>query len=163
MANFSPLGQRDGGGGIGDAWLRGRGSGEWPPSAMASPQQSLILPWPLARQPLSERESLVTTRHLFMSTTAFATFKPATSGPRMSGIVIQWFRTSAQGTQEHYYTTKLEDAIIVAINNKMHNCQDPGNSHFTHLEEVQFSYRKITWTHEVSGTSGSDDWRAPVV
>ncbi|MFJ2319285.1 type VI secretion system tube protein Hcp, partial [Pseudomonas sp. NPDC087598] len=27
----------------------------------------------------------------------------------------------------------------------------------------QFTYRKITWTHEVSGTSGSDDWRAPVV
>ncbi|MFJ2320673.1 type VI secretion system tube protein Hcp, partial [Pseudomonas sp. NPDC087817] len=26
-----------------------------------------------------------------------------------------------------------------------------------------FTYRKITWTHEVSGTSGSDDWRAPVV
>ncbi|EML0068394.1 Hcp family type VI secretion system effector, partial [Pseudomonas aeruginosa] len=23
-------------------------------------------------------------------------------------------------------------------------------------------YRKITWTHEVSGTSGSDDWRSPV-
>ncbi|MFF6751932.1 type VI secretion system tube protein Hcp, partial [Pseudomonas aeruginosa] len=21
---------------------------------------------------------------------------------------------------------------------------------------------KITWTHEVSGTSGSDDWRSPV-
>ncbi|PMY41848.1 Hcp family type VI secretion system effector, partial [Pseudomonas sp. FW305-53] len=45
-----------------------------------------------------------------------------TSGERMSEIVIQWYRTSAQGTQEHYYTTKLEDAIIVAINNKMHNC-----------------------------------------
>jgi len=27
---------------------------------------------------------------------------------------------------------------------------------------VQFTYRKITWTHEVSGTSGSDDWRQPV-
>ncbi|HJR28527.1 MAG TPA: type VI secretion system tube protein Hcp, partial [Pseudomonas sp.] len=26
----------------------------------------------------------------------------------------------------------------------------------------QFTYRKITWTHEVSGTSGSDDWRVPV-
>ncbi|EOV5208040.1 type VI secretion system tube protein Hcp, partial [Pseudomonas aeruginosa] len=24
------------------------------------------------------------------------------------------------------------------------------------------TYRKITWTHEVSGTSGSDDWRSPV-
>lgn len=42
---------------------------------------------------------------------------------------------SAQGTQEHYHTTKLEDAIIVAINNKMHNCQDPGNAHFTHLKK----------------------------
>ncbi|MGZ2768340.1 type VI secretion system tube protein Hcp, partial [Pseudomonas aeruginosa] len=43
-----------------------------------------------------------------------------------------------------------------------HNCQDPGNAHFTHLEDVHFTYRKITWTHEVSGTSGSDDWRSPV-
>ncbi|EJK6089124.1 type VI secretion system tube protein Hcp, partial [Pseudomonas aeruginosa] len=24
------------------------------------------------------------------------------------------------------------------------------------------TYRKITWTHEVSSTSGSDDWRSPV-
>jgi type VI secretion system secreted protein Hcp len=86
-----------------------------------------------------------------------------TSGERLTEIVIHWYRTSAQGTQEHYYTTKLEDAIIVAINNKMHNCQDPSNLHFTHLEEVHFTYRKITWTHEVSGTSGSDDWRLPVV
>ena len=45
----------------------------------------------------------------------------------------------------------------------MLNCQDPANSHFTHLEEVHFTYRKITWTHEVCGTSGSDDWRTPVV
>ena len=72
---------------------------------------------------------------------------------------IQWYRTSAAGTQEHYYTTVLEDAIIVDIKDYMHNCQDPGNAHFTHLEDVHFTYRKITWTHEVSGTSGSDDWR----
>lgn len=38
----------------------------------------------------------------------------------------------------------------------------PGNAHFTHLEDVHFTYRKIVWTHEVSGTSGSDDWRSPV-
>ncbi|MFP1948356.1 type VI secretion system tube protein Hcp, partial [Lonsdalea quercina] len=24
------------------------------------------------------------------------------------------------------------------------------------------SYRKIDWEHTVAGTSGSDDWRAPV-
>ena len=84
-----------------------------------------------------------------------------TSGERMSEVVIQWYRTSANGTQEHYYTTKLEDASIVEINGYMHNCQDPENAHFTRLEDVHFTYRKITWTHEVCGTSGSDDWRSP--
>jgi type VI secretion system secreted protein Hcp len=31
-----------------------------------------------------------------------------------------------------------------AISNKMYNCQHPGNSYFTHLDEVHFTYRKIT-------------------
>ena len=64
-----------------------------------------------------------------------------TSGERITEVVIQWFRTSASGTQEHYYTTTLEDAIIVDMKDYMHNCQDPANSHFTHLEDVQFTYR----------------------
>ncbi|RON42587.1 Hcp family type VI secretion system effector [Pseudomonas frederiksbergensis] len=85
-----------------------------------------------------------------------------TSGERMTTVEIKWYRTSAQGTQEHYYTTTLEDAIIVNIKDYMHNCQDPAHAHFTHLEDVHFTYRKITWTHEVSNTTGSDDWRAPV-
>ncbi len=86
-----------------------------------------------------------------------------TTGEKMTEVIIKWYRTSASGTQEHYYTTTLEDAIIVEIKDYMHNCQDPENSHFTHLEDVHFTYRKITWTHEVCGTSGSDDWRTPAV
>ncbi len=27
---------------------------------------------------------------------------------------------------------------------------------------IAVSIGEITWTHEVSGTSGSDDWRSPV-
>lgn len=85
-----------------------------------------------------------------------------TSGELLEEIVIHWFRTSAAGTQEHYFTTTLFDAIIVEIKDYMFNCQDPANAHFTHLEDVHFSYRKITWNHEVCGTMGSDDWRVPV-
>ncbi|MEZ1314520.1 Hcp family type VI secretion system effector [Pseudomonas fluorescens] len=85
-----------------------------------------------------------------------------TTGEVLTEVVLNWFRISATGTREHYYTTKLEDAILVAINNKMHDCQDPSGAHFTHLEELQFTYRKIYWTHEISGTTGSDDWRNPV-
>ena len=84
------------------------------------------------------------------------------TGEKLPQVEIQWFRTSAQGTQEHYYSTVLEDAIIVNIKDYMHNCQDPATAHFTHLEDVHFSYRKITWTHHNSNTTGHDDWRTPV-
>ena len=38
-----------------------------------------------------------------------------TTGEQMTEVTIEWYRTSASGTQELYYTTKLEDAIIVEI------------------------------------------------
>lgn len=31
--------------------------------------------------------------------------------------------------------------------------------HFTQLEEVYFSYRKISWDHVGANTVGSYDWR----
>lgn len=89
-------------------------------------------------------------------------FNALTSGERLSECTIKWYRTSSAGVQEHYFTVKLEDAVIVDVKAYMPNCQDPNMSHFTHLEDVYMTYRKIIWTHEVAGTSGSDDWRAPI-
>jgi type VI secretion system secreted protein Hcp len=88
-------------------------------------------------------------------------YKALSSGEMLTNCEIKWWRTSSQGVQEHYFTIKLEDAIITNISARMPNCQDPGQAHFTHLEDVSFSYRKITWTHEIGSTSGEDDWRAP--
>ncbi len=88
-------------------------------------------------------------------------FNALCSGEVLTTVEIKWYRTSTSGTQEHYFTIKMEDAVIVDVQGHMPNCQDPANSHFTHLEDVSFSYRKITWNHEVAGTSGSDDWRTP--
>ncbi len=89
-------------------------------------------------------------------------FNALTSGERLSECTIKWYRTSSAGVQEHYFTVKLEDAVIVDVKAYMPNCQDPNMAHFTHLEDVYMTYRKIIWTHEVAGTSGSDDWRAPI-
>ncbi|MEM8985881.1 MAG: Hcp family type VI secretion system effector [Pseudomonadota bacterium] len=83
------------------------------------------------------------------------------SGENLTKVELKWFRTSSAGTQEHYFTHILEDARIVDIQAYMPNAQDPAMASFTHLEDVSLSYRKITWTHEIAGTSGSDDWRAP--
>jgi type VI secretion system secreted protein Hcp len=74
---------------------------------------------------------------------------------------LKWFRTSPKGDHEHYFTTALEEAYVTNIQAVMPNCQDPSQSHFTHMEKVSFSYTKITWTHE-AGTSGDDNWREQV-
>ena len=88
-------------------------------------------------------------------------YQALTSGERLPKVVIKWYRTTLEGQLEHYFSHELEDAVIVDITAKMPNCQDPSQAHFTHLEDVTFTYRKITWTHQKASTAGSDDWRAP--
>ncbi|BBI42414.1 Hcp family type VI secretion system effector [Pseudomonas syringae pv. actinidiae] len=83
-----------------------------------------------------------------------------THGEMLSEVIINWYRTN-DNKQEHYYTTRLERAKIVAIKDHMPNSQDPQNSNFTHLQDVHFSYRKITWSHVTSKSMGSDDWDKP--
>ena len=87
-------------------------------------------------------------------------FRALTAGERLPKVEMKFYRTSAAGTMEHYFTIALEDAIIVDITSYMPNCQDPSQEHFTHLEDVSFTYRKIIKTHEIASTAESDDWRA---
>ncbi|MDG2918490.1 Hcp family type VI secretion system effector [Bisgaard Taxon 10/6] len=85
------------------------------------------------------------------------------SGEMLPKVEITWFRTSIDGRQEEFFSTVLEDAVIVDMNLVMPNAQDPKNAPYTQLLEVSMSYRKINWDHTISGTSGSDDWRKPQV
>lgn len=62
---------------------------------------------------------------------------------------------------DHFFSTLLEDATI-DITSALADAQDPSNADYTQLIEVSLAYRKITWEHTVAGTSGSDDWRAPL-
>ena len=84
------------------------------------------------------------------------------SGEMLPTVEVEWYRTSVDGKQELFFKTKIEDAVIVDITTKLPNAQDENNANYTQLVEVSMSYRKITWSHDVSGTEGSDDWRAPL-
>jgi type VI secretion system secreted protein Hcp len=85
------------------------------------------------------------------------------SGERLTKVVIKWYRTSMEGTMEHYFTHELEDALLVNMEAEMPHTADPALAHFDHEIVMQATYRKIIWTHEIAGTSGEDDWRAPKV
>ncbi|SHN72433.1 Hcp family type VI secretion system effector [Desulfovibrio litoralis] len=90
-------------------------------------------------------------------------FRALTSGEILPKVSMKFYRTSTSGAMEHYFTIDLEDALIVDITDYMPNCQDPAQSHFTHLEDVFMTYRKIIKTHVVASTTESDDWRKPVM
>ncbi|MEN1833600.1 Hcp family type VI secretion system effector [Pseudomonas lijiangensis] len=76
-------------------------------------------------------------------------------------VEIYWYRI-ANGVLQHYYTTRLEDAAIVEIQDYMLSSQDPANAHSSHLQDVYIAYSKITWTHLTAKSSGSDDLRMPI-
>ena len=81
------------------------------------------------------------------------------SGELLSQCRVEWYRTSAQGVQEHFYTIELEDALIVGAEVLMPHCLDSGMAHYTQLEKVHFIYQRIYWRHEVSRTMGADEWQ----
>ena len=85
-------------------------------------------------------------------------FQALATGEQIKKATIKWYRTAPSGEQEHYFTTEVEDALITNIKSWMPNVLRSENSSLSHMEDVSFSYKKISWTHEVAGTSGSDSW-----
>ncbi len=116
---------------------------------------------PQSGQPTGQRVHKPLT---FTSTLNKATplmYQALATGEMLPEVKINWYRTSVEGKQEHFFTTKLEDATIVNINTVLPHAQDKENENYTQLIEVSLAYRKITWAHDVANTEGSDDWRAP--
>lgn len=88
-------------------------------------------------------------------------FNSLVSGEKLPECSINFYRTSTSGKQEHYYTIKLIDALLVDMQTRMAHCQDAATSDRVTEEVLKFTYRAIEVTHETCGTAGNDDWRAP--
>jgi type VI secretion system secreted protein Hcp len=88
-------------------------------------------------------------------------YQALTSGEKMTTVEIKWYRIDPKGSEEHYFTTNLQDAIIVSMNHYMPNCLDPSSEAFTHMEKLSFTYSKIKWVWVPDGTEAEDDWNVP--
>jgi len=130
-------------------------------STVQALKHEVILPRdPQSGQPSGQRvhQPLVITKIMDKASPLLS--NSLSTGENLTEVELKFYRTSMTGTEEHYFTIKLTDARIVDMRTYFPNAQDPATAHFTHLEDVEFSYRMIEWTHEVAGTSASDDWRA---
>jgi type VI secretion system secreted protein Hcp len=74
---------------------------------------------------------------------------------------MKYYRINPDGTEEHYFTIKLEDAILVSIKPWIPNALDQAREKFTHMEDVSFTYTKIIWTWVIDGVEAQDSWQVP--
>ena len=76
-------------------------------------------------------------------------------------VTIKWYRyvQGGGGGQVHYYSTLLEDSRIVWMKQWFPMTMDKTTSEFGHQEQLAITYRKITWTWEDGGVTGTDDWQ----
>ncbi|MBC2694637.1 MAG: Hcp family type VI secretion system effector [Desulfobacteraceae bacterium] len=84
------------------------------------------------------------------------------TGEHMKNVTIKWYRIDPTGTEEHYFTHTLEDAIVVALKPYMPIAFLSENEPYRHMEEVSFTYKKIKWTWEPDGIESEDDWTVPM-
>ena len=75
-------------------------------------------------------------------------------------IELKFWRTSTKGEQEHYFTIKWENAVLVGGKAVLPDTNDATNSSRGHLDEWAFTFLKCEWTHEKAGTAASDTWRS---
>ena len=140
---------------VGNVWQEGH---EDEILVQAFTHQVLIPTNPQNGQPAGPRrhEPMIVTKGFDKSSPLL--YNALAKGERLD-VELKWYRTATDGTQEHYFSTVLTEAVIVKIDGGMHHCQDKAGEDFGHEERVSINYRKIEWRHEIAGTSGEDDWR----
>ncbi len=86
-------------------------------------------------------------------------FKACCTGEQCE-VTFDQYRIKADGTEEKYFTIKLEDAIIVGLREFTPLTFLPENKPYHDMEEVSFTYSKITWTYNDGNIEYVDDWKA---
>ncbi|NUU02271.1 Hcp family type VI secretion system effector [Herbaspirillum robiniae] len=88
-------------------------------------------------------------------------FQALTSGEQMKDVTLEYYRISPKGTEEKYYTVKLSNAIVTNMRAWTPNCLTAENKQMGHMEDISFTYEKITWTFDPDGIEAEDSWLAP--
>lgn len=73
---------------------------------------------------------------------------------------FKFFRPNpnGDGTTEQFFTVKLENGRIDAIERFSPNALDPAEAKAPPMETVRFVYHTITWTYVPSGAEYVDSW-----
>ncbi len=86
-------------------------------------------------------------------------FKACCTGEQCE-VVFDQYRIKSSGLEEKYFTVKLEEAIIVTIREYTPMTFLPDNKPYHDMEEISFTYSKITWTYNDGNIEYVDAWKS---
>ncbi|MBA4790887.1 MAG: Hcp family type VI secretion system effector [Pseudomonadota bacterium] len=143
---------------VGNLWQEGHED----ESIVQAFSSNVIIPRdPQSGQPSGSRVHQPATLLKYLDKASPLLWQALATGEVLTTVTLSFWRTSTKGQQEKYFTIKWEDAVLVDGKAIIPNVLLTENAQLQHMEEWSFTYRKVTWTHEKAGTSGSDDWRKP--
>lgn len=85
-------------------------------------------------------------------------YKAVTTGQTLKSAEFKWYRINENGQEVEYFLTKLENVKVVSVAPKMHDIKDTSKAKYSHLEQVELRYEKITWTFSDGNIIHSDSW-----
>jgi len=83
------------------------------------------------------------------------------TGEHLVTVEIKFYRMAQTGQEVHYFTIRLEDAIIVSITPSFPTSLLGEYEAYKHMETVAFTYKKIRWTWVPDGIESEDSWDMP--
>jgi len=88
-------------------------------------------------------------------------FQALCSGEHLKNVTLDFYQISKQGKEEKYFTTKLENAVVVKMSPWIPNVLQKENHDLQHMLDVSFTYEKIIWTWVKDGIETEDSWQVP--
>lgn len=80
-------------------------------------------------------------------------------GKELQKIIIHWYMIDTiTGQEVEYFTTTLENALVIKMTAEMLNTALPDYEGIPHMEHIEFRYRKITWMLVDGNIEKSDSW-----
>jgi len=74
-------------------------------------------------------------------------------------VTLDYYRVAPDGQEQKYFTVKMEDAIVVSTHAYTPLTFLPDNKPYHDMEEISFTYSKITWTYNDGNIEYVDDWK----
>ena len=74
-------------------------------------------------------------------------------------VEYDYYRIKGDGKEEQYFTIKLEEAIIVEMREYTPMTFLPEDKPYHDMEEVRFTYSKVTWTYKDGNIEFTDSWK----